>query len=313
MLVQLTVMRDELMLIKHLMPIWKTYADGFVFMAHNSTDGTVEYLKSIKDEYNILEIIEMNLKDEDPLIETNYRQELFDTALKYSDKIICLDADEYLDGSWTKNDLSEHLAQNKDVKFNLRWVQYTGKNTIRAEKKWINHYTDRIGSYTKPCKYKPRYNHAEHIPSPSGGIKQIKPEQLYIAHLQWLNKRYVAIKQYYWKISDYVQHQLHNVKILNSKSYDKSVNNFQWEETYFKDSLKVPCDIYDNRLESENYRVKYIVKNTEKYNIPNLGDWGFKIDGVPNKEYSFLPNISIGVPVVFAIIYIMLIMYEGQA
>jgi hypothetical protein len=295
------------MLIKHLMPIWKTYADGFVFMAHNSTDGTVEYLKSVKDEYNILEIIEINLKDEDSLIETDLRQELFDTARKYSDKLICLDADEYLDGSWTKNDLSEHLDQHKDVKFNLRWVQYTGKNTIRAEKKWINHYTDRIGSYTlaKPCQYKPKFNHAEHIPTPSGGIKQIKPEQLYIAHLQWLNKRYVAIKQYYWKISDYVQNHLHNVKILNSKSYDKSVNNFQWEETYFKDSLKVPVDIYDSRLESENYRVQYIIKNTAKYNIPNLGDWGFKIEGVPNDEPKKRFNIkkSIAIPVFSALIW----------
>ena len=44
MIVQMTRTRNELFLLKEMLPIWKTYADGFVFLDDRSTDGTYEYL-----------------------------------------------------------------------------------------------------------------------------------------------------------------------------------------------------------------------------------------------------------------------------
>ena len=55
MTVQISMVRNELLLIKELLPIWKRYADGFVFMLHSCNDGTYEYLQEVKDQYNILE------------------------------------------------------------------------------------------------------------------------------------------------------------------------------------------------------------------------------------------------------------------
>jgi hypothetical protein len=44
MIVQITIARNEYVLIKELLPIWKNYADGFVFMLDRNTDDTRQYL-----------------------------------------------------------------------------------------------------------------------------------------------------------------------------------------------------------------------------------------------------------------------------
>ena len=43
---------------------------------------------------------------------------------------------------------------------------------------------------------------------------------------QWLNKNYVAIKQYYWKVTDYVNNKQHGVDVVGNEGYNQSVNNF---------------------------------------------------------------------------------------
>ena len=52
MIVQITLTRNELFLIKEMMPLWQKYADGFVFMVDRSTDGTYEYLMENKEKFN---------------------------------------------------------------------------------------------------------------------------------------------------------------------------------------------------------------------------------------------------------------------
>jgi hypothetical protein len=46
MIVQIVMARNESPLIKELLPLWKKYADGFVFMLDRNTDNTLEYLKN---------------------------------------------------------------------------------------------------------------------------------------------------------------------------------------------------------------------------------------------------------------------------
>jgi hypothetical protein len=53
MIVQITITRNELFLIKKMMPLWQKYADAFVCMDDRSTDGTYEYLIENKEKYNI--------------------------------------------------------------------------------------------------------------------------------------------------------------------------------------------------------------------------------------------------------------------
>lgn len=281
MIVQITMTRDEGFLINELLPIWKKYTDGFVFLVDaETTDNTRQILKEKRKEYNILEAIEIDKRKTSPAqMETTIRQALFDTAYNYSNKIICLDSDEYLDGPATKEQLEYILDSNQDTLFHLQWIQYTSTNQRRVDMFWKELFHPRIGSYIKtpqPPQFGKAFSHVGHLPGASRTTK-IDPKQLFVAHLQWLDKRWVGIKQYYWKVWDYVNHIEHGVHIIPTTDYDASVNNFKWDYENFEHSLKIQKDIYSIQDVKKNYKLKYIVEMTKKYNIPNLNDWGMGI------------------------------------
>jgi hypothetical protein len=279
MIVQIVMARNEHVLIKELLPVWKKYADGFVFLLDRCTDSSLEYLQEVKDQYNILEILFKGHAENDLIIETDIRQRLFDAAYKYSSKIICLDADEYLDGPMTKQELHDLLDQNKDTVLHLQWMQYTSCNTVRVDGPWRTNFKDRIGNYSQPSKFETKQNHSTHLPFSKANIG-VDPSRLFIAHLQWLDKLYVAIKQYYWKVMDYANNKQFGVEIVGSKAYDESVNNFEWEEEYTLYPLKISQHVIIKMAVKNNYRLEYIREMTKKLSIPNLGDWGFNILGL---------------------------------
>ena len=276
MIVQITMVRDELTLLKELLPVWKQYADGFVFFTDTCTDETVSYLQQVKEEFNILEVLEFNESDKELKVETDNRQLLFDTAKKYSNKIICLDADEYLDGTFTKEELEALLDSSNDTVFHLQWMQYTSGTTIRVDGPWANNYKDRIGVYSGDCKFSPMQMHSTHLPIPTNQ-QLIDPQSLFIAHLQWLDKNHVGIKQYFWKVVDYVNNKVHGIQVTGASAYDASVNNFDWQEEYFPYKLKIREDVFENITNKQNYRVDWIKQQIKEHDIPNLGDWGLNI------------------------------------
>lgn len=287
MIIQISMVRNELHLIKELLPIWSKYSDGFVFMLDCCTDGTKKYLETVKDEYNILQILENTTIDDIHLkIETDLRGILFNTAKQYSNNIICLDADEYLDGNFSKIDLLNLLNSNKDTVFFLQWKQYTSCNTIRIDGPWFHNFKDRIGNYTNNFSFQRKQNHSTHLPTPFNQ-KPINPSDLFIVHLQWIDKTHVAIKQYYWKVYDYVNNLVHGVDIVGNSAYDSSVNDFNWEEEYTLVPLKINPSVIENNSVYNNYRLSYIKEYSKKYSIPNLGDWGFDI---LNLDENIKPN-----------------------
>lgn len=285
MIIQTTITRDESFLIKQLLPIWKKYVDGFVFMIDSrTTDDTREYLRENKDLYNILKIEEYNWEEAPPNETEGYvRQLIFDIAYKYSNKIICLDTDEYIDGTLTKVQLEQLLDKEINTIFYIPWIQYTGKNEIRIDGPWAQNYKDRIAKYSYNAQYIKKHNHASHLPTLQSNnqnkiaIKYIEGSQLFCAHLQWLDKRFVGLKQYYWKVCDYVQNKLYNADIINCKDYDSSINNFQWQTKMFEFPILIEDNIYKMQNIKENSKLKFIVEQTQKHNIPNLGDWGMGI------------------------------------
>jgi hypothetical protein len=283
MIVQISLVRNELILIKKLLPIWKKYSDGFIFMLDENTDETEQYLKSVQKEYNILEVLKNTRREDEVTIETDLRQSLFDAALKYSDKIICLDADEYIDGTGTKQDLENILINNPDTRFHLQWNQYTSCNTLRIDGPWKHNFKDRIGCYKNRFEYYKSQNHSHHLPSTGKDIV-IDSSNLFVSHLQWLDKKYVAIKQYYWKVYDYVNKIKYRIDTVGNQAYDSSVNNFEWEEEYTYFPLQISPHVFEKDLIDENYRLEYIKQNVEKYNIPNLGDWGFDIANLKSEK-----------------------------
>lgn len=278
MIVQITITRNESFLIKEMLPQWIKYSDAFIFMLDRCDDETYDYLNRNKEKYNILEILTSDV-DENNLntqIESNIRQRLFDTARKYSKKIICLDTDEYLDGTISKDELNNILENSNDTLFHLQWIQYTSKNTIRIDGPWKYNLKDRIGSYNSDITYKSMQMHAEHLPVPANQAI-IKMPFLFIAHLQWLDKKTVAVKQYFWKITDYVVNKKFNIQTTHPSAYDASVNNFNWEYQDFNYPLKIDEKIYKKHDIENSYKFKFIRENIKKYNIPNLNDWGMNL------------------------------------
>jgi hypothetical protein len=254
MIVQISMVRNELPLLKELLPIWSKYADGFIFMCDTCTDNTIAYLNSVKEKFNILEILEHTQDPDIELcMETNIRGQLFNTAKKYSDNIICLDADEYLDGTINKEQLESTLSQNKDTTFYLQWIQYTSCNTIRVDGPWNNNLKDRIGNYSSDCEFSPTQMHSTHLPI-SKNQKVIPLDILFIAHLQWVDKIHVAIKQYYWKTIDYVNNKIYGITTVGNSAYDASVNNFDWEEEYTYYPLKISPYVIEKHAIKNNYR-----------------------------------------------------------
>ena len=275
MIIQITMVKNELSLLKEILPIWKsTYSDGFVFMLDGCTDGTSEYLYSVKDQFNILEILEKDQDNSKLWFETDIRGLLFETARKYSNKIICLDADEYLDGPMSKEELETILDKSPDTVFHLRWVQYTSVNTIRIDGPWLNNYKDRIGNYSKPCNFQQAQMHSTHLPIPEKQL-MLDPNQLFIAHLQWIDKTFVAIKQYFWKVTDYVNNKNYNIEVAGNAAYDASVNDFNWSEEYTFNLLKINPTVFEKTSIYGNYRLTYIKEQTKLHNIPDLGSWGY--------------------------------------
>lgn len=285
MIVQITKARDEITLIKELLPIWQKFADGFVFCLDTTTDQTREYLDSVREKYNILEIIEFNQSDDKLDVETDSRQMLFDAAMKYSNKIICLDADEYLDGTINKQQLESLLDSEKGVVYHLQWIQYTSKNSIRTDGPWKVNFKDRIGSYNGPAKFDWAQMHSSHLPL-LNNQKVIHSDYLFIAHLQWLSKIHVAVKQYYWKTIDYVNNKKYNVHVAGTAAYDASVNDFNWESNWFSHSLKVDPEVFNKINILESYKYKEIKRLSEKHDVPNLNDWGLDILNL-NKNFEF--------------------------
>jgi len=283
MIVQITLTKNESFLLKEMLPIWQRFADGFVFLNNDSTDDTLEFLQANKEKYNILEILSPNANIRPEEYETNVRQKLFDAARKYTDKIICMDSDEYLDGTCTKEQLEKVLDKNPDTTLMLKWIQYTSKNQRRVDSHWREVFHDRVGSYKEDAKFGTAFSHSGHVPSASRAVR-VDPEQLFIAHLQWLDKRWVGIKQYFWKVWDYVNNLEHGVHIINRSDYDVSVNNFAWEYEDFNVPLKIREDIYAIQSVKDNYKLQYIVEQTKKYNIANLNDWGMGIHDFAIKQ-----------------------------
>ena len=276
MIVQITKTRDELFLIKEMLPVWQQYADGFVFMVDGATDGTSEFLRENAVKYNILSVLETDRSSDKLDIESNDRQRLYDEALKFSGKIVCLDTDEYIDGAMNKEQLSALMDAHKDTLFHSLWIQYLNQSEVRVDGAWRINWMDRIGSYSERATFRHLQMHSEHLPVPANQLWVNMPN-LFIAHIAWVDKKAVALKQYYWKIVDYVNRTKFQAKTIDCTEYDRSVSNFNWQAEPFPFPLKVRPDIYSTQSIENNYKYQFIKESIVKYNIPNLNDWGMGI------------------------------------
>ena len=276
-IIQMTLTRDELYLLEDLIPIWTEHADGFVFMLDNCTDGTYEFLMDNREKYNIHSVLQTGLDENEFRQEHTVRETLFKEARKFSSKITCLDTDEYFDGVWDKKFLHGVLDGNPDVCIFTNWLQYVDRDNVRVDGPWDNAMQDRLCNYTGDVAFKEKQRHAEHMPREGLETDQVKPPNFFISHLQWLDKPTVALKQYYWKVTDYVNNLKSGCDIAKVTDYDESVNDFKWETAKIPIPLKVSPEIYKKVNLEETYKYKEVKRLIKEYNVPNLCDWGMNI------------------------------------
>lgn len=279
MIVQMTLTRNELFLLKEMLPLWARYADGFVFMDDNSDDGSYEYLTENASKYNILSVMRTGRTEGTMPIESDIRQRLYDEAFKHSENLICLDTDEYLDGNMTKDDLKSLLNGHKGHLLELLWIQYVNERQVRVDGPWGQAWSpDRVGSYVQRALFPQAQMHSHHMPYDHNRKSlRIHPQHLFIAHLQWIDKRSVALKQYYWKVVDHVNRVKFGAKTIDVREYDRSVNDFNWQQVDFPFPLKVRPTIYAEQDITQNYKYRFIKENIQRFSIPNLNDWGMGI------------------------------------
>lgn len=273
------MVKNERELLQELFPLWIKYADGFIIHDDFSDDGTYEFLLENQKKYNILEILRgpnPAVNCETLSLEKDIRQPLFNAAMKYTSKILILDSDEYFDGNMTKQELETMLDQNPDSVFHFKWIQYTSCNTIRVDEPWKNNYKIKAGSYTQHLELDAYYSHIVQIPRTKKEW-HVDANQLFVAHLPWLDKTFSAIKQYFWKTYDYIVESKFKIAVAGQAAVDASVNNFKWEEEYFDHPLKIKSDIFENQSIFDNFKWKFITEMSKKYNIPDLGDWGMRL------------------------------------
>jgi hypothetical protein len=287
MIVQTTLTKNECFLIKEMLPLWAKYADGFIFYDDASDDDTVEFLKQNKEKYNILAILQSkDINAEDGVVvETDIRGMLFNEAKKYTNYITCLDTDEYFDGPGNKQDLHNILESHPDYLLCFKWVQYTSKDKVRVDGPWRENYKDRAGLFLKDgTMFSRTLRHSLHLPLPPNGSLNVSSKKIFVAHCQWIDKRWVGVKQYYWKVRDYLDRVKHGEHTYEPSAYDASVNNFAWEYEQAEYALKIDEKIYSKQDMKKNDRLCFVKNNTQKYNIPNLGDWNMGIYSYATKD-----------------------------
>jgi hypothetical protein len=85
---------------------------------------------------------------------------------------------------------------------------------------------------------------------------------------------------------------------INKNDYDVSINNFNWSYEDISFPLKINEKIYSTQNIKENTKLKYIVEQTQKCNIPNLGDWNMGIYEYATKQKTKEPLKDISVLIV---------------
>jgi len=92
-----------------------------------------------------------------------------------------------------------------------------------------------------------------------------------------MDKRRVGVKQYFWKVHDYITRTVHGGETYPPSAYDASVNGFNWVYENFPYPVKIDESVFTKVNLKDDSRLKFIVEHTNRLNIPNLGDWGMGI------------------------------------
>jgi hypothetical protein len=223
-----TMVKNEEILLSNVLPIWKSYpVDYFIFYDDNSSDNTLSVIQNILPKEKII-IINDNL---DKFNEGYQRQQMINKSRELNvDYVICLDADELLSTSITR-DFKKFLSIYDNTNLYLYWFNIVNDslNYYRSDPQYINNYR----SFVLPLKYTSNLDTnlwQYHTPrTPNINLPSSHTKEYGIIHLQSANKKYYTFKQLWYKHYEYLNYK-HTVEFVNQR-YDPVVNNLTFNET----------------------------------------------------------------------------------
>lgn len=258
-----TLVKNEEILLSKVLPIWKQYPiDKFVFYNDNSTDNTVEIIKSILEPERI-KIINNKLEK---FHESNYRARM----LQYSrfddaDFVLSIDCDELLSSNLVK-DFQEVL---KDYEKNDTWLYWY--NVVGSLEKTRNDpfYLNSFRSFILPLKHTGEFDlnqYKYHSPRvPDIDLPKKVSKEYGVIHLQAINKKFYALKQLWYKHYE-LKNYKHSIAEINNK-YDFVINNLNFMEvntpTKIIENIYFDSSVFDKILEEKKYK-EYILENFTK-------------------------------------------------
>lgn len=256
-----TMVKNEEDILKSVLPIWKNYkVDYFIFYDDNSTDNTVDVIKSILPKNKVV-ILNHNLKS---FNEGYHRQCMIDKSRELKvDYTICLDSDELLSSNIVKN-FDEFLKTYETYDMKLFWYNVINDSLFfyRNDEMYQNNYR----TFVLPMKHIDNLdieNWKYHTPrTPEVNLPKKITKEYGIIHLQCVNKKYYTIKQLWYKHHEYVYYN-HSVDLINQR-YDLVVNNFNFNpkliDSYIIKDIDIDLSIFNN-LEIKKGYYDFIMKN----------------------------------------------------
>jgi glycosyltransferase involved in cell wall biosynthesis len=258
------MVKNEAILLKEILPIWKDYPiDEFVFYNDISTDDTVEIIKEgLGTKSAILET---------PTQRTFHESHNRSTMLEYSraagaDFVVCIDADELISSS-ILNNFGKILEANALLDVQYYWFNVVGGNIkkYRQDPSYVHNYRTFILPMSKTGKFdlsQWRY----HTPrTPVVNLPKRQTQKFGFIHLQSINERFYALKQLWYKHYEFVNYG-YDIAQINGR-YDPVVNNLQFEAKDTPESIISGIDFcetigesFDKIEKAKGYK-QYILDN----------------------------------------------------
>lgn len=262
------MIQNEAIILPHVYQYWKDYpVDLWVFYDDNSTDGTVEVIKSLfKDKAVVFE------GKREVFNESHNRSMMLEFSRgKNADFVLSIDADELLSTSWLRN--WDFILENNS-KFDVEYYWYNvvkNVTSMRQDPMYLNNYR----TFLLPLKNTLNFDLSQykyHTPrTPQVNLDKVKCKDAGVIHLQSINKRYYALKQLWYKHYEYKTWN-HPAQYINQR-YDPVVNNldFMAIETpiLIREGIDFDASVYDEIEEVKGYK-RYIQENI----IPELITFG---------------------------------------
>lgn len=246
-----TMIKNEEDLLLSLLPIWKHYpVDKFVFYDDNSTDASIEVIKSFLPP----ERVHIISNGGQAFNESRNRSAMLEFSREQgAEYVLAIDCDELLSANFLKN-FSQVLSIYNETNLHLFWYN-VADGTIKKTRQDPS-YRDNSRSFVLPMKFTNKFDLSYwkyHTPrTPTVRLPYSKTKTIGVIHLQALSRKFYACKQMWYKHHEFINYQ-HPVELINTR-YDPVVNNLDFQ------TVETPADILGDITFDEKIFDKILAK-----------------------------------------------------